>query len=144
MRSYCKLTDAELAAGHPMQARQFADSSLPFLHEFKADSPSLLVLRDVGFCYESMGNLQQEAAMDRALGNAERRTAKANAYQWYLKSAAVWKEWNTRGAATPESESERRKVQRWLGGHSSIAQLQATEGKAMAPMNGEPIAEAPK
>jgi len=34
--------------------------------------------------------------------------------RWYLKSVGVWDEWNKRGAATPESEAERRNVQRLL------------------------------
>ena len=112
MRSYCKLGDAELAIGDLSQARQYAGSALPFFAEFRPDSQSLLVLRDVGFCYETMGNVQQRIASDRLLSAPSRRVAHEDAHEWYLKSAAVWKEWNARGAATPESEAERLKIDR--------------------------------
>src|SRR5271165_485811 len=95
-------------------ARQFADSAVPFLDEFKPSSPSLLVLRDVGFCYESIGNVQRRIAIDHSFSAAERHLAEAEARQWYLKSSEVWDEWNRRGAATPESEIERHKVERLL------------------------------
>jgi serine/threonine protein kinase len=114
MRSYCRLSDAELASNDLVKARRYADSILPFLEEFKPDSLSFLVRRDVGFCYESLGNVQRRMAMDRSISASERRTAEADARQWYLKSASVWSEWNNRGAATPESEFERRKVERFL------------------------------
>ena len=112
MRSYCKLGDAQLAIGDLAQARQYAVSALPFFAEFRPDSQSLLVLRDVGFCYETMGNVQQRIASDRLLSAPSRRVAHEDAHEWYLKSAAVWKEWNARGAATPESEAERLKIDR--------------------------------
>jgi hypothetical protein len=114
MRSYCRLSDAELAVGDLVKARQFANSALPFFDEFKLTSPSLLVLRDVGFCFESLGNVQRQIALDHSLSAAERQTAEADARNWYLKSAEVWDEWNRRGAATPESEAERHKVKRLL------------------------------
>jgi tetratricopeptide (TPR) repeat protein len=119
MRSYCRLSDAELAVGDLVQARQFANSALPFFNEFKLTSPSLLVLRDVGFCFESLGNVQRQIALDHSFSAAERHTAEADARQWYLKSADVWKEWNKRGAATPESELERRKIERLLAGRAA-------------------------
>ena len=114
MRSYCKISDAELAVGNLTLARQFAASAEPFLDEFKPSSPSLLVLRDVGFCYESIGNVQRRIAIDHSFSAAERHLAEAEARQWYLKSSEVWDEWNRRGAATPESEIERHKVERLL------------------------------
>jgi len=114
MRSYCKLSDAELGVNDIAKARQQAESAAPFFDEFKVTSPSLLVLRDIGFCYESLGNVQHRIANDHSFSFAERHTAEANAHQWYQKSADVWDEWNRRGAATPESEIERRKVERLL------------------------------
>ena len=114
MRSYCKLVDAELAANNLAKAKQYADSAVPFMNEFNVTSPSLIVLRDLGFCYESLGNLQHRIAEDRSLSASQRQTAQADARQWYSKSAAVWDEWKRRGAATPESELERRKVERLL------------------------------
>ncbi len=63
MSSYCKLSDAELALGNLGQAQQFIGSALPLLDRFKSTSPSLLVLRDVGRCYESVG---QGATTDRS------------------------------------------------------------------------------
>ncbi len=114
MRSYCKISDAELAVGNLTLARQFADSAVPFLDEFKLSSPSLLVLRDVGFCYESLGNVQRQIALEHSFSVAERQTAEAEAHKWYLKSSQVWDEWNRRGAATTESEIERQKVERLL------------------------------
>jgi eukaryotic-like serine/threonine-protein kinase len=56
-RLYCKLSDAELAVNDLAKARQYADLSLPILKEFNPASPSLLVVRDVGFCYESLGSV---------------------------------------------------------------------------------------
>jgi serine/threonine protein kinase len=114
MRSYCKISDAELAVGNLTLARQFADSAVPFLDEFKPTSPSLLVLRDVGFCDESIGNVKRQIATEHSFSAEERRSAEAEAHEWYLKSAGVWNEWNRRGAATPESEIERHKIERLL------------------------------
>jgi serine/threonine protein kinase len=114
MRSYCKLVDAELAVNDRAKAKQYADSAVPFIDEFKVASPSLLVLRNLGFCYESIGNIQRRIAGDRLLSASERQTALADAREWYAKSAAVWEEWNRRGVATPESELERRKVENFL------------------------------
>jgi tetratricopeptide (TPR) repeat protein len=110
MRSYCKLTDAELAAGNLTQARQFAKAALPFLNEFTPISPSLLVLRDVAFCDASLGNLQRQIAKDRSLTSFQRHAAETESHDWFQKSNDVWKEWNRRGGSTPESELERNKV----------------------------------
>lgn len=114
MRSYCKVSDAELAMNDVAKATQEADSSLPFFNEFKVTSPSLLVLRDLGFCYESLGNVQIRVAEDLSRLPEERRIAAAASRDWYTKSAAVWTEWNRRGAATPESEAEWHKAERLL------------------------------
>jgi serine/threonine protein kinase len=111
MWSYCKLSDAELAVNDLQKARLYSDSSLPFFDEFKISSQSLLVLRDIGYCYESLGNVQRRISMDRAFTGSERRVAATNSREWYRKSAEVWDEWNKRGAATKESEAERRKVE---------------------------------
>ncbi len=115
MRSYCKLSDAELAVNDLAKARQYADLSLPILKDFNPSSPSLLVVRDVGFCYESLGNLQRRIARGRSLSLPERRAAEVESHRWFQKSADAWNEWNKRGAATPESEDERLKVERLLG-----------------------------
>ena len=96
MRSYCRVSDAELAVNDLAKAREYAHSSLPFLNEFSTTSPSLLVQRDVGLCYESLGNVQRQMAMSRSASPAERKTAAAAARQWYLKSDAVWNEYHTR------------------------------------------------
>jgi eukaryotic-like serine/threonine-protein kinase len=108
------LSDAELGVGNLSQAQQYADAALPFLNEFNPASPSLLVLREVGLCDESMGNVQRQIAMNHSISTSEQQTAQAEARQWYLKSADVWNEWNRRGASTPESERERHKVERLL------------------------------
>jgi serine/threonine protein kinase len=114
MRSYCRLSDAELAMKDPANAEVYADSSLPFLKEFNITSSSLLVLRDLGFCYESLGNVQRRIAMDRSLPPADRDAAAASAIDWYGKSLNVWEEWVRRGAPTPESELERHKLEQLL------------------------------
>jgi len=114
MRSYCRLSDASLGVNDLGKARQYADSSLPFVKEFNPSSRSLLVLVDLGFCYESLGNVQRRIAMDHSLSPSERHAAEVDSREWYRKSAAVWTEWNRRGAATAESEVERRKVARSL------------------------------
>jgi serine/threonine protein kinase/tetratricopeptide (TPR) repeat protein len=114
MRSYCRLSDAELTMNHVADAREHAASSVRFFDEFKVTSPSLVVLRDIGFCYESLGDAERSVAEDRSFPLRERRAANAHASEWYQKSADVWNEWHRRGAATPESEAERHKVERLL------------------------------
>ncbi len=114
MRSYCKLSDAELDMKNVARARQYANAALPFLGEFHVSSPSLLVLRDVGFCYESEAAVQHRIALDPAVAPAERGNAAAASREWYQKSLETWTTWNRRGAATPESERERRKVEHLL------------------------------
>jgi eukaryotic-like serine/threonine-protein kinase len=114
MRSYCKLSDAELEVANIAKARQYADAALPFLSEFAVTSPSLLVLRDVGFCFESEGELQHRLATDQVYPPAERLAAEEESRTWYRKSADVWTSWNARNAATPESERELRKVEHVL------------------------------
>lgn len=111
MRSYCKLSDAEVTAKNFAKARQYANAALPLLNDFEVTSPSLLVLREIGFCYESEGQMQHIMAMDQDLPSADRVLAEAESQNWYRKSADVWATWNRRGAATPESERERLKVE---------------------------------
>ncbi len=115
MSSYCKLSDAELAVGNLRQAQQSVTLALPFFDEFKPESPSLLVLRDVGLCYESFGNVQQQIFENESLPVPARQAAKAEARLWYRRSDDVWSEWSRRGVATPESDIQRRKVERYLG-----------------------------
>jgi tetratricopeptide (TPR) repeat protein len=114
MRSYCKLSDAELALNNPAKARQYANAALPFLDQFESTSPSLLVLRDVGFCEESEAAVQHRMAADRGLSLPEQVAAEAESRTWYQRSEDVWATWNRRDAATPESEHERRKVEQLL------------------------------
>jgi eukaryotic-like serine/threonine-protein kinase len=114
MRSYCKLSDAELEMKEVARAQQYANTALPLLGEFQITSPSLLVLRDVGFCYESEAEVQRRIALDPARSPAERRNAAAASREWYRKSLETWTTWDRRGAATPESEHERRKVEQLL------------------------------
>jgi len=114
MRSYCRLSDAELAVNDVAKARQYGDLSLPLINTFPLTSPDMRILRDVGLCYESLGNVQRRIAMDHSFSAEERHAAEAEAHRWYLKSSEVWDEWNRRGAATPESEIERHKVERLL------------------------------
>jgi hypothetical protein len=87
---------------------------LPLLGEFAVTSPSLLVLRDLGFCFESEGELHHRLATDRVSSPAEQLAEEAESRTWYRKSDDVWTTWNTRNAATPESERERRKVEHVL------------------------------
>jgi hypothetical protein len=114
MRSYCKLSDAELDVKNVARAQQYANAALPLLGEFQVTSPSLLVLRDVGFCYENEAEVQHRIALDPALPPAERGKAAAESRDWYQKSLETWATWNRRDAATPESEHERRKVEHLL------------------------------
>jgi hypothetical protein len=122
MRSYCKLSDAELAVQDLTQARQYANAALPLLDKFNVTSPSLLVLRDLGSCYESEGAVKHYIAMDRKLPSEERLTAEAESRRWYSKSDEVWSMWNKREAATPESERERHKVENFLKRSGAIPQ----------------------
>jgi serine/threonine-protein kinase len=114
MRSWCKVSEAELATNDVEQASRDADSSRFHFREFKETSPSLVVQRELGMCYETLGNVQRLIAEDRSRPPAERRAALASARNWYAKSSGVWNEWHRRGADTPESEAERRKVDRML------------------------------
>ena len=122
MRSYCRLSDAELAMNNLANAKIHADTSLAFFKEFNATSSSLIVLRELGLCYESLGNVQRRIAMSHSVSPAERQTAQADARQWYLKSLGVWDEWNKRGAGTPASEHERRKMERLLAAPALVVQ----------------------
>jgi serine/threonine protein kinase len=114
MRSYCKLSDAELGLANLAKAQQYANAALPFVDQFEVTSPSLLVLRDVGFCYESQAAVQHRMAADQLVSASERPVAEAESLTWYRRSADVWATWNRRSAATPESERERRKVESLL------------------------------
>ena len=137
MRSYCRLSEAALGVRDVTKARQYGEAALPYLKEFKPDSPSLLVLREVGSCDESMGNLRQQMAKERSLTAAQREMLRAESLEWYRKSLAVWSEWGRRGAATPESERERVKVERILGMTSKTA-TGKVELRPRAAGNGHP------
>jgi eukaryotic-like serine/threonine-protein kinase len=114
MRSYCKLSDAEIAVGNIAAARQYAAEAQPFFSGFATTSPSLLVLRDIGFCFASEAELQHRLAINTISPPGERLAAETESRNWYKKSAAVWTTWDARDAATPESERERRTVERAL------------------------------
>jgi hypothetical protein len=111
MRSYCRLSDAELAVNDLARARQHADAARPFFDEFKVTSPSLIVLRELGFCYKSLGTVYGRGAVDPTLLVPARSAAAAESQQWLQRSDEVWTDWERRGAATPASEAERRKVE---------------------------------
>jgi hypothetical protein len=111
MRSYCRLSDAELAVNDLARARQHADAARPFFDEFKVTSPSLIVLRELGFCYQSLGTVYGRGAVDPTLPVPARSAATAESQQWLQRSDDVWMDWERRGAATPASEAERRKVE---------------------------------
>jgi eukaryotic-like serine/threonine-protein kinase len=113
-RSYCMLSDAELAMNNLAKAREYADRAVPLLQEFNLSSPSLLILRDLGYGYKILGEVQSRRAADRSVSAADRRSAAAASRDWYAKSASVWSEWNRRGGETPESEAERRAVEQLL------------------------------
>ncbi|MBV9158167.1 MAG: hypothetical protein JO097_18020 [Acidobacteriaceae bacterium] len=119
VQCYCTLSDAESEAGNLARAKQSANSALPFFSEFKTTSPSLSVVRGVGLCYESMGNLERRIATDGSLSLSQRHAAQTESQEWYRKSLDAWSEWNKRGAATPESELERRKVEDLLSSVST-------------------------
>jgi hypothetical protein len=50
MNSYCKLAAAQLALNDLPQAQEYTQAAMPFFDEFKLRSPSLTVVRDLGFC----------------------------------------------------------------------------------------------
>lgn len=127
MRSDCMLSEAELAVNDLAKAQQYAESSLPLVNTFPLTSPDLRVLRDMGLCYESLGNVQRQISMNRSFSAGERRAAEVQAREWFQKSAEVWSEWKRRGASTPESEMERHKIER-LVAQASIS------GAATKPM----------
>jgi eukaryotic-like serine/threonine-protein kinase len=102
MRSYCRLSDAELAMNDLAGASRYINSVILFFSEFKPTSPSLMVLRDLGLCYETLGNVRRKAGVIE------------ESRQWHSKSLDIWNEWRRRGAATPGSEIELHKVQRLL------------------------------
>jgi len=111
MSSYCRLSDAELAVHDLPKARQAADLAVPFFDEFRLASPSLTVVRDLGYCYESLGNVQRGISQDRSLAPAQRRAARPVAARWFQESAMAWTEFTQRGVATPESQAALRRVE---------------------------------
>jgi hypothetical protein len=129
MRSYCRLSEAELAVNDLAKARQYADLSLPSLNTFPLTSPDLRILRDAGLCYESLGDVQRRIAMSHSVSVSERKSAQADARHWYLNSVGVWDEWNKRGAATPESELEQRKMERLLATPAIVVQESAWDDR---------------
>jgi tetratricopeptide (TPR) repeat protein len=126
MRSYCRISDAELGVQDLANAKSYAASSLPFFAQFNMTSPSLFVLRDLGLCYEGLGNVQRQIEMSHSLSPSERQATQAEEREWYSKSEAVWNEWKRRGVATPGSERERLKVERL------IASVRVSDRKALA------------
>jgi serine/threonine protein kinase len=112
MRSFCRLSDAELEAADLAGARQHSSAALQYFDDFSVSSPSLPVLRDIGFCYESLGDVRRRMSRDPSLERSEREAAAMESRQWYLKSASVWSEWNNRHAPTPASEFGRHEVER--------------------------------
>jgi hypothetical protein len=111
MRAYCRLSDAELALNDLGHAREHADAARPYFRDFKVTSPSLIVLRELGFCYKTLGTVYGRAAMDRSEPIAERHDAATESQQWLQRSYEVWSDWEKRGAATPASEAERQQVE---------------------------------
>jgi hypothetical protein len=95
-------------------AKTYATSALSFFKQFNVTSPSLMVLRELGLCDEGLGNLQRQIALSHSISPSERQAGQEEERKWYLKSDAVWIEWKRRGAATPGSERERRKVEHLL------------------------------
>jgi eukaryotic-like serine/threonine-protein kinase len=84
------------------------------LNEFTPSSPSITVLVNLGFCYESLGTLYLRTAATRGIGRSARQVAADQSRGWYRKSAEVWNEWKRRGIATHDSERERLKVDQLL------------------------------
>ncbi len=110
MRSFCELSDAQLAVNNVPAAVTAAGQALPLLAGYGLSSPSLMVLRDVGLCYASEGALQARLAGDTHRTAADRAGARQAAIDFFQQSARVWEEWARRGASTEESERERRRV----------------------------------
>ena len=82
------------------------------LQEFGDSSPSLQVLRNVGLCLETEGNLQRRLALARGASISDRRSAEEAARAYYQSSEEIWDEWVRRGAETPESKRESMRVRR--------------------------------
>jgi hypothetical protein len=110
--SYCKLSDAELSVNDVSGATRDADAALPLLQEFGDSSPSLQVLRNVGLCLETEGNVQRRRALAPGASSSDRRSAEEAARAYYRSSEQVWDEWVRRGAETPESKRESMRVRR--------------------------------
>jgi eukaryotic-like serine/threonine-protein kinase len=114
MSSYCKLAAAQLALNDLPRAQEYTQAAMPFFDEFKLSSPSLTVVRDLGFCYETLAGLGSRVAASHSLPPAARRAARSDAHRWHLNSVTAWTEWGRRGIATRDSERERRKSERQL------------------------------
>lgn len=84
------------------------------LNEFTIRSPSLFVLRGLGYCYKTLGNIERHIGTDQKLSPSDRHAALDAARDWYEKAAGLWVEWNRRRAATPESEIEHHRVEHIL------------------------------
>jgi len=138
MRSYCRLSDAELAVNDIARAGHYANLSLPLLNTFPLTSPDLRILRDVGLCYESLGNVQRRLSLDHSIPAGERQAVAAEARQWYLKSAAVWTEWNRRGAVTAECEIERHKIDLLLATGAPVSGSTRAVGRTITSKGATP------
>lgn len=112
--SYCKLSDAELSANDVSGAMRDADAASPLLQEFGDSSPSLQVLRNIGLCLETEGNVQRRLAFAPGASSSDRHSAEEAARAYYLSSEQVWDEWVRRGAETPESKKESTRVRRLI------------------------------
>ena len=113
MSADCELGDAELAAGQVERAAGYLREAMPLAAQYHHDSPSLLVLRNVGLCLRTDGSLHLRRAMSTTPSHARKEEAEA-AVQQLEKSHHIWSLWSQRGASSPESIAEAKRVEALL------------------------------
>ncbi|ADV83559.1 serine/threonine protein kinase [Terriglobus saanensis] len=111
MGAYCRLADVELEAHNLTEATRYAEDASPLLQQYDRNSPSLLVLRNVSLCLRTQGDVHLSKAREIA-GSGTARTSEVQAAIYsYEQSSQIWRKWQQRGAASPESTREARRVE---------------------------------
>ena len=111
MGAYCKLADVELEAHNLPEASRYAENMSTLLQQYDRNSPSLLVLRNVGLCLRTQGDVSLTKARANHESRAIRTSETSAAVDSYEQSRQIWMKWQQRGVTSPESLREARRVE---------------------------------